>query len=399
MQKNATASHVIHPLLHTRWSPRAFADRPLEPTLVRSLLEAARWAPSCFNAQPWRFVVATRQDGASFERVLSCLNGSNQRWAGKAALLMVTVAKTDFDHNGKPNRHAWHDVGLAVAQMTAQATAEGLCVHQMAGIDAERTREVLGIPDGFEPVTAIAVGYPGAPEALTDDLRARELVPRSRLSQREIVFNGRWDVPLAFEQEADPERVLSFWFGESDGNGMSSDEYVGHWWKKDPGFDETIRERFGQEHAAIVRGERNGWLLSARGRLAYVIVLDQFSRNMFRGEAGMFAQDEQALRAALEGIELGMDRAVHGDLRAFYYLPLMHSENLAVQEHCVQLFETFVSELQGKARDRLANNLKFAIAHRDIVAKWGRFPHRNAILGRKSTPEEQAFLEQPGSSF
>ncbi len=180
---------------------------------------------------------------------------------------------------------------------------------------------------------------------------------------------------------------------------MSSDEYVGHWWKKDPGFDETIRERFGQEHAAIVRGERNGWLLSARGRLAYVIVLDQFSRNMFRGEAGMFAQDEQALRAALEGIELGMDRAVHGDLRAFYYLPLMHSENLAVQEHCVQLFETFVSELQGKARDRLANNLKFAIAHRDIVAKWGRFPHRNAILGRKSTPEEQAFLEQPGSSF
>ncbi len=195
------------------------------------------------------------------------------------------------------------------------------------------------------------------------------------------------------------ERVLDFWFGATDDDGMSSDEVAARWFGKAPSFDNSIRERFGDEHAAVMRGERDGWLASARGRLAYLIVLDQMSRNMFRDTPRMFASDELALAAALRGIELGMDRALSGDLRAFYYLPLMHSERVDVQQQCVDLFDTFTRESEGRVRERMAHSLKFAVAHRDIVAKWGRFPHRNTILGRESTPEEKLFLEQPGSSF
>lgn len=399
MQKKANVEHVIHPLIRERWSPRAFEDRSITSREVRALFEAARWAPSSFNEQPWRFVVALRHEGADFERLLSCLTPNNQRWASRAGMLAVAVARSRFTKSDKPNRHAWHDVGLAVAQLTVQATSMGLRVHQMAGIDAERARDVLQIPDGYEPVTGIAVGYPADPEVLPDDLREREQGNRSRHRQEAFVFGGRWEEPLRVPDRADPERVLSFWFGEPGEDGLASDDYLGRWWKKDPDLDETIRRSFAAEHAAVLRGEREGWLSSARGRLAYVIVLDQFSRNMFRDQPHMFAYDEPALRAALEGIELGMDLAVRGDLRAFYYLPLMHSEELAVQQRCVELFEGFVEELEGKPRERFSNNLKFAVAHRDIVARFGRFPHRNAILGRESTAEELAFLEQPGSSF
>ncbi|MFW5740543.1 MAG: nitroreductase family protein, partial [Myxococcota bacterium] len=200
MNKNATIDHIIVPSLHNRWSPRAFSDRPITPSTVRSLFEAARWAPSCFNAQPWRFVMATRDDRASFERLVSCLMPGNQRWASAAGLLAITVANTQFA-SGKPNRHAWHDVGLAVAQLTVQATHEGLAVHQMAGIDPDRARDLLHIPEGYEPVTALAVGYPSDPDSLPEDLRARELAPRTRFEQRELVFAGRWSEPASFPDE------------------------------------------------------------------------------------------------------------------------------------------------------------------------------------------------------
>jgi uncharacterized protein (DUF924 family) len=195
------------------------------------------------------------------------------------------------------------------------------------------------------------------------------------------------------------EGILSFWFGAVGEDGLSSEDSAARWWKKDPAFDELLRERFAHDHAAILRGERDEWLSSARGRLAFVIVLDQFSRNMFRDTAGMFAHDELALRAALEGIELRMDQAVRGDMRAFYYLPLMHSEDLDVQDRCVELFRALVNAVGDEQGARFENNLKYAIAHRDIVAKWGRFPHRNAVLGRESSAEELDFLQQPGSSF
>lgn len=399
MKKLASAHHAIHPLLGHRWSPRSFADRDVAPEAVRSLLEAARWAPSCLNEQPWRFIVATRGETETYSKLESCLTPANQAWASKAAVLFFAVAKVNFDKTGEPNRHAWHDVGLSVAQLTVQATSLGLAVHQMAGIDVQRARDVLRIPEGFEPVTAIAVGHPGEPDALPHPLRQREVAPRARLHQRDIAFGGSFGEPLSFEAEVDQEQVLSFWFGQPSEAGLASDGHLARWWKKDPAFDDEIRQSFGELHQAIVDGKHESWRNSARGRLAYVIVLDQFSRNMYRDEPGMFAHDEQARNAAKAGIELGMDRAVPGDLRAFYYLPLMHSEDLADQEQCVALFQSLVDELDGKARERFANNLKFAIAHRDIVAKWGRFPHRNAVLGRESTQEELAFLEQPGSSF
>ena len=136
-----------------------------------------------------------------------------------------------------------------------------------------------------------------------------------------------------------------------------------------------------------------------RGRLAYVIVLDQLSRNMFRNSARAFEGDEQALEAAERGIELGHDRALRGDERVFLYMPFQHAESLAVQERGVALYRAFRDETHGALREHLTENVSFAERHRDIIAQWGRFPHRNAVLGRESSAEERDFLEQPGSSF
>lgn len=196
MEKPAPTHHDVHELIRTRWSPRAFSGEPVSDAALRSVLEASRWAPSCFNEQPWRFIVARREDHAEFDRLLSCLSESNQRWAKNAAVLMISVAAKTFARNGKPNRHALHDVGLAAAQLTLQATALGLAVHQMAGFSTERARELFAIPELFEPVAAIALGYSGSPDALPDDLRERELAGRSRKPQRDFVFSGNWEAPL-----------------------------------------------------------------------------------------------------------------------------------------------------------------------------------------------------------
>ncbi len=177
MTKTAANDYPIHDLLKRRWSPRAFADRPVEPDKLHSLLEAARWAPSSFNEQPWAFVVATRDRPEDFDRVLGCLIEFNQGWAKAAPVLMLTFARLAFDRNGQPNRHAFHDVGLAMANLTVQATAEGLAVHQMAGIVPEKARAAFAVPEGWEPVAAAAVGYFGDPAALPEELR-RENSPR-----------------------------------------------------------------------------------------------------------------------------------------------------------------------------------------------------------------------------
>ncbi|MCC7536395.1 MAG: DUF924 domain-containing protein [Deltaproteobacteria bacterium] len=173
--------------------------------------------------------------------------------------------------------------------------------------------------------------------------------------------------------------VLEFWFGLD----------PARWWKKDPAFDAEVRSRFADLHAAVERGEHEGWRATPRGALAYVIALDQLSRNMFRGEARSFASDARALEAARDAVAQGFDAALPPTERPFLYMPLMHSESLEDQERCVALFRALGSEGQ----------LRFAEQHRDIVARFGRFPHRNAILGRDSTPAELEFLTQPGSSF
>ena len=195
MKKPAITDHPLHDLMAERWSPRAFADKSVSDDQVGSLLEAARWAASCFNEQPWRFITATREQKDAFAGLLGCLAEKNQSWAKNAAVLMISVASTTFAHNGKANRHAYHDVGLATAQLVLQATAMGLGVHQMAGFSQDKAREVCGIPEGYEPVTAIAIGHPGAPEILPDPMRERELAPRSRKSLSEIAFVGTFSNP------------------------------------------------------------------------------------------------------------------------------------------------------------------------------------------------------------
>jgi nitroreductase len=181
----AQISTTVHELIARRWSPKAFSARPVEPEKLRSLFEAARTAPSSYNEQPWRFIVATRADRAEFDRLLSTLREANRQWAQRAPVLILSIAKLVGERTGKPNRHAFHDVGQAIAYLTFQATALGLYLHQMGGFDAERARELLEIPEGDEPVAVIAVGY-------LDESPDAAPPARSRRALEELVFSGRW---------------------------------------------------------------------------------------------------------------------------------------------------------------------------------------------------------------
>lgn len=192
MKKTSTTSYPIHELLAERWSPRAFSDEPVSNEVLGSLLEAARWAPSCYNEQPWRFVVATRSDAGEFKRLADCIFEGNS-WARSAPVLLLSVAQLTFERNGEANRHALHDVGLAVENLVLQAQALGLTTHQLAGFDVERARQALGIPDGFDPVCMIAVGRRAEPDALPDALREREVAPRVRKALNELVFASGWE--------------------------------------------------------------------------------------------------------------------------------------------------------------------------------------------------------------
>ncbi len=182
----------IHEILTHRWSPRAFDERPVEAEKLRALFEAARWSASSYNAQPWYFIVATKDDPANFKKVLDCFVEFNQGWAKSAPVVAISVAGMTFQHNGQPNRHSFHDVGQAAATMALQATALGLQVHQMAGILPDKAREVFHIPEGYEAVAGIALGYTGDAAALPDQLRERELAPRQRKPASSFVFTGEW---------------------------------------------------------------------------------------------------------------------------------------------------------------------------------------------------------------
>lgn len=198
MDHPAPVRYPIHDLLKQRWSPRAFADRDVEPEKLRSLFEAARWAASSFNAQPWHFVIATRKEPEAFARVLSCFVEFNQSWAKGAPVIGISVAKLNFEQDGKPNRHAYHDVGQAAAYLALQAAAEGLQLHQMAGILVDKAREVLAIPEGYDPVSGLALGYPGDPQSLSERLRERELAPRQRKEPATFIHDGTWGQKASF---------------------------------------------------------------------------------------------------------------------------------------------------------------------------------------------------------
>jgi nitroreductase len=195
MEKPAESAIPIHPLLARRWSARALDGRSLEPEKLRAILEAARWAPSSNNEQPWRYLVFDGRDPAALEAARSCLVEGNA-WAGKAPVLLLSVAKETFTHKEKPTRHGQHDTGLASENLVLQATDLGLVTHQMAGFDAQKARQLFQIPEGFTPMAMIALGYPGKIEDLPDELRKREMAPRTRKPIEEWAFAGKWGEPF-----------------------------------------------------------------------------------------------------------------------------------------------------------------------------------------------------------
>jgi nitroreductase len=195
-EKPALADHPIFDLLARRWSTRAFADRPVTSDTLASLFEAARWAPSSGNQQPWSYLAAAKENAAEHERLASVLVPGNA-WARQSPVLALSIATVHRDD--KPNRHAYHDLGLANENLVIQAVSMGLAVHMMAGFQVDMAREVFEIPAGHDPVAMIAIGYPGDPESLPEDLRKKDLSPRQRKPIREFVFSGKFGQPSGLE--------------------------------------------------------------------------------------------------------------------------------------------------------------------------------------------------------
>jgi len=187
----ADTARPLADALAYRWSPRAFADRSVSPEDLRTVLEAGRWAASSGNSQPWRYVVARREDADAFAALLACLNEGNQRWAKDAPVLMLAFARRTNDA-GKKIFYAHHDLGAASAQMAVQAASMGMQVHQMAGVLKDKMVETVGAPDDMEPMTALVLGWPGEPDTLPEDLEARERAPRTRLPFDAVFFSGTW---------------------------------------------------------------------------------------------------------------------------------------------------------------------------------------------------------------
>lgn len=195
------------------------------------------------------------------------------------------------------------------------------------------------------------------------------------------------------------EAILDFWFGELNEHGCSSPEHRKRWWTKSDAFDQAIQSHFLDDYEAIVAAEREAWRSTARGALAYIIVLDQFSRNMFRGTPKMFAADELAREVCREGLDAGFDAELSFDERVFFYLPLEHSESTNDHELCMELFEGLLESAPQLLEADAKYYLDFALRHKAIIERFGRYPHRNEILGRASSDDEAKFLEEPGSSF
>lgn len=193
--------------------------------------------------------------------------------------------------------------------------------------------------------------------------------------------------------------ILKFWFGEFDPNSVPSDDKMKLWWIKDAKFDQRIKQKFESDIQKAVAGDYKSWLIEPRGRLAIIILLDQFTRNIYRNTKQAFSNDKQALQLALDGIEKGHDKSLSWFERVFFYMPLEHAEDKHIQARCVTLYEQLVQEAPDSLKEYMQNFLNYANAHRAIIDRFGRFPHRNKILGRASTKEELEFLKEPGSSF
>jgi nitroreductase len=193
--KPAETSRPVHELIRARWSPRAFADRPVSRDDLLSLLEAGRWAPSSNNAQPWRWILATKDDAEAHAAAVGCFGVRNQRWVRNAPVLIFVCARRTFEANGNANAHAWYDAGAASAMMCVQATALGLFVHQAAGIERDKIRATYEVPEEFDVCAGMAIGYQGDPDSLPEELPGREREPRKRKPLDELVFAGKFGAP------------------------------------------------------------------------------------------------------------------------------------------------------------------------------------------------------------
>ncbi len=199
MTKSASETHELKkaphvsgvlPIFHERWSPRSFADREVSRETLATVFEAARWAASSFNEQPWRFLVGTR-GSETYLKIFEALVEFNRKWARTAPVLILGVARTTFSHNGTPNRHALYDLGAAASYMTLQAAALGVATHQMAGFDPEKARTLLGIPEDYVIGATIALGYQDEPAKLDDEgMIKQETTPRQRKPLRDFVFES-----------------------------------------------------------------------------------------------------------------------------------------------------------------------------------------------------------------
>ena len=195
------------------------------------------------------------------------------------------------------------------------------------------------------------------------------------------------------------EAILDFWFGSSPDDSVVAKEKSALWWSKSPAIDGAVRQRFESSARRAAAGELSDWQSTPRGRLALILLTDQFPRNIYRDSPRAFAQDLKALAWTRDGIEQGLDLKLRRIERVFFYLPLEHSESLQHQEQSVKYFGELGSLASPEHKPIFEEYLNFAVRHRDIIARFGRFPHRNKILGRESTADELAFLAEPGSSF
>ncbi|MES1928753.1 nitroreductase [Salinisphaera dokdonensis CL-ES53] len=198
MSKNAATDHRIHNTLAVRWSPYAFSDRPVPAADLASLFEAARWAPSSYNEQPWRYIVGVKGAGSTHERIVECLAEGNRAWAQNAPVLALGVVIRNFVKNGKPNKAAEHDLGLASANLVTEATTRKLHVHQMIGLDPEAARTVFGVPEEAEVFTALAIGYREVSAHMNEALTERDTKPRARRPLDEFVFTEQFGTPIRF---------------------------------------------------------------------------------------------------------------------------------------------------------------------------------------------------------
>lgn len=198
MKKPATTQVAIHEIIANRWSGRAYdPNKPVTREQVLALLEAARWAPSCYGDQPWRFVVWNKaDDAAGWQAAFDTIMSGNQDWVKDAPLLVLACADTLFNHNGQPNRFAQYDTGAAVENLCLQAEAMGLMAHQMGGYDADKARAAFGVPAQYTLMAMISVGYPTDPASFSAEAKERETAPRKRRELGELFFAGSWARPI-----------------------------------------------------------------------------------------------------------------------------------------------------------------------------------------------------------